>query len=143
MPKIFRSMHDDGGKPKVGSGSKMLGVRGPPDPHADLPVDPNGNVHPQTGGMSVAPDWRKRPYFLVPMRLRSLVPRARGSNDLDCWRLGDGDFETVALTDKLDLRIDQGQPLNHGVVEPKLNMSIVDFQDALAQTCDLWVVDET
>ena len=142
MPKIFRSMLAEGEKPKVGRESKMLGVRIPPDPYADVPVDLNGHVHPQTGGMSVAPDWRKLPYFLIPERLKSFVPRARGKNDLVCWSLGEGDFESTTLNDHLELRVDQGHSPKHGVVEPKFEMLIDNFQAALAQTGDLWVIDE-
>jgi hypothetical protein len=58
MPKIYRTMLADGGKPKVGSASKLLGVRFAPNPRADIPVDEHGNVHPETGGMSVAPERR-------------------------------------------------------------------------------------
>ena len=142
MPKMFRSMLDEGGKPKVGNDGKLLGVRIPPDPNADLPVDPNGKVHPQTGGMSVAPDWRKLPYFLIPKRLNASVPRARGKNDLVCWSMGEGDFESATLNDHLELRVDQGHAPTHGVVEPNFEMMIDSFQAALSQTCDLWVIDE-
>jgi hypothetical protein len=79
---------------------------------------------------------------LIPERLKSFVPRARGKNDLVCWSLGEGDFESTPLDDHLELRVDQGHPPMHGVVEPRFEMPIDHFQGALAQTRDLWVIDE-
>ena len=142
MPKIYRTMLADGGKPKVGSESKMLGVRIAPTPQADIPVDEQGVVYPQTGGMSVAPEWRKLPYFLVPKRLRALRPDARGSNQLACWTLGQGAFKQGDLSDNLVLRPDPNGLARHGLVEPKVEMSIETFQEALAKTRDRWVIDE-
>jgi hypothetical protein len=143
MPKIYRTMLADGGKPKVGSESKMLGVRIAPTPRPDIPVDQAGNVHPDTGGMSVVPDWRELPYFLVPMRLKAVRPDARGSNQLTCWSLGEGLFEVGSLADKLVLRPDSNDPTAHGFVEPSDVMSIENYQEALAETQDQWVIDET
>lgn len=142
MPKIYRAMLDDGGKPKVGSGAKMLGVRVAPDPHADIDVDSQGNVHPQTGGMSVAPDWRKLPYFLVPKRLKAIRPDARGSNELVCWSMGAGPFVQGAVNSNLVLRPDQNSSPKHGLVEPAQIMSIAEFQDYLTQTVGEWIRDE-
>ena len=142
MPKIYRTMLTDGGKPKVGSESKMLGVRIAPNPHADIPVDEHGNVHPETGGMSVAPAWRKLPYFLIPKRLKALRPDACGSNHVACWSLGEGLFKQGDMSDKLVLRPDPEDPARHGFVEPKGEMSIDTYQDALAETREHWVIDE-
>ena len=142
MPKIFRSMLADGGKPKVGSKGKLLGVRIPPDPNADLPVDPNGKVQPQTGGMSVAPDWRKLPDHLIPRRLKRLIPRARGRDDLVCWRLGDAEFLDCQCIALLVLRVDPAQPDKQGFIEPASPMSIADYRSALASTRDDWIPDE-
>jgi hypothetical protein len=133
-------MFAEGGKPKVGSESKMLGVRITPNPHADIPVDGNGNVHPETGGMSVAPAWRKLPWHLIPRRLDR---RGCGHDDLVCWRFGDGDFEIGNLNDDLVLRPDPNQLDKHGVVEPARLMAIAEYQGALAATCDQWIKDES
>ena len=138
MLKVFRSMLADGGKPNVGSESKMLGVRVASNPQADIPVDGNGDVHPATGGMSVAPDWRKLPSFLIPKRLKPLIPDACGSNNLVFWSMGDGPFEENDLTDKLRFRPDPDDPANHGFVEPNALMIIDHFQKALAETRDQW-----
>ncbi len=100
MPKICRSMLEDGGTPKVGSGGKLLGVRLSTDP-PDIRVDPNGDVHPNTGGMSVAPEWRKLPSFLIPRRLKPLLPDACGSNKLVCWTMGEGRFEEGDVNSEL------------------------------------------
>ena len=143
MPKIFRSMLAENGKPKVGSASKMLGVRVPPNPEPDLPVDGNGDVHPKSGGMSVVPDWRSLPDFLIPKRLRALRPDASGSNNLVCWSLGDGAFDEVDLTEKLRLRPDPDDPAGHGFVEPNHTMTVQRFQESLAETRDQWIKDET
>ena len=142
MPKIFRSMLEDGGKPKVGSASKMLGVRVAPNTPPDIPVDGNGDVHPKSGGMSVAPDWRKLPDHLIPRRLKQFIPRARGRDDLVCWRLGDLDFLDGQPIGLLVLRVDPARTDKHGFVEPASLMSIVDYQCALASTRDDWIPDE-
>ena len=140
MPKIYRTMLDDGGKPKVGSKSKMLGVRIAPNPHPDIPVDVHGNVHPATGGMSVAPEWKKLPWHLIPRRLH---PKGRGGNDLICWRFSDGEFDKDALNAALALRPDPGGPAKHGFVEPSHVMTIGEYQAALAATRDDWIQDES
>jgi hypothetical protein len=142
MPKLFRSMISENGKPKVGTESKMLGVRIAPNPNADIPVDGNGHVQPQTGGMSVRSNWRKLPYFLIPKRLRPLVPKACGSNNLVCWSIGTGPFLSGDLTNNLLFRPDPDDATVHGFVEPKDEMSIEELQDALAQTRDQWVNGE-
>ncbi len=138
MPKICRSMFAEGDKPKVGSGSKMLGVRVSPDPNLDLPVNVNGNVSPRSGGMSVAPDWKDLPSFLIPKRLIDLYPDARGSNQLVLWTMGDGAFQTGAFANDLDFRQDPNDSNVHGLVEPAREMKIAEFQAALAATQDQW-----
>jgi hypothetical protein len=139
MPKICRSMVEDVGKPMVGPEGRMLGVRVAPNPQPDIPVDPNGNVQPNSGGMSVAPEW---PYFLVPRRLRAIRSDARGRNDLVCWSMSEGPFERGDISDGLLLRPDPDNPSKHGFVEPAREMSIDEFQECLAQTRDQWVRDE-
>lgn len=140
MPKICRSMLEDGGKPKVGPEGKMLGVRVAPDPRPDIAADANGNVHPHSGGMSVAPHWRKLPWHLIPKRLD---PRGRGNDDLICWRFGQGTFADGKISDDLAFRIDPKQPHRHGTVEPVRIMALTEYQTALAATRDDWVRDES
>ena len=77
MPLIYRAIFADAdGKPLAGTSGKTLGVRLPPDPSADIPVQKDGTVLPQTGGMSVAPVRRDLPYFLIPRRLQKVFPLA-------------------------------------------------------------------
>ncbi|MCI0681285.1 MAG: hypothetical protein L0Y71_04205 [Gemmataceae bacterium] len=142
MPQVYRSMLADGGKPKVGAQSKMLGVRVQPHANADIVVDDQGNVHPNTGGMSVAPGWRQLPSFLIPKRLRHLAPDACGRNQLVCWQMGEGAFVAARLADDLQLQPDADKPMVHGVIEPAQSMSIAQYQSSLAATRDHWMQDE-
>src|SRR6266849_6521093 len=69
---LYRSMRDDpAGGPLVGPTARTLGVR----PHVDIPVLV-GQVRPNTGGMSVAPD---HPGTLHPLRR----PPAQGGSGKD------------------------------------------------------------
>ncbi len=136
MSGIFRSMIADGNMPTVGSASKMLGVR---DDGYDIPIEPNGNVRPHTGGLSVSPDWRSLPPFLVPHRLRTMINSARGSNRLACFRLDVLPFQEVQITELLVLRPNTSE---HGTIEPSRDMLLSEFQDALAVTRESWIIDE-
>jgi hypothetical protein len=136
-------MLEDDGKPMIGSESKMLGVRVAPNPNADIPVDGNGDVQPLTGGMSVAPAWRNLPLHLISRRLQRFVPRARGHDDLVCWRLGQGEFKGADVSADLVLRPDPSKPNEHGFVEPSQVMTAAAYQGALAATRDTWVRDES
>ena len=129
-------MLSDSDKPVVGSESKMLGVRGN---GYDIPIHSDGTVSPQTGGLSVTPDWRLLPLFLIPRRLQSKLEDARGSNRLACFRLGSIPFQNATIGKLLLLRPDSAE---HGTIEPSQEMQLIEFQDALAATRDLWVIDE-
>jgi hypothetical protein len=144
MPLIYRSMLIEGGKPKVGAEARCLGVRVPPDHHADIPVDTDGNVAPATGGMSVAPSLEVlgRVPFLVSRRLRHRFPRARGVDDLVCWRLGEGTFAGGSVGPGLILRPDPANSRLHGFVEPEVQMPLAQYQQALAATRDAWQCGE-
>lgn len=139
MPLNFRAMLTDQGKPAIGPTAQSLGVR----PGYDIPLEAGGVVRPGTGGMSVAPDWRKLPVFRIPVRLRHLFPRARGRDPrLRCWRMGDGPFADGPVADGLALRAD---PTNtdHGLVEPVTAMALSAYASVLAATRDIWkVIDE-
>jgi len=140
MPLIFRSMTRDGDQPSVGAAATTLGVRLPPDPHADVHPDGSGEVHPGGGGMSVAPDWRRLPSHRIPKRLRPALhgdQDARGKENLYCWRMGEGPFERAPVSDELQLAPDQP---DHGVVEPSTPMPVADFQGYLAATRGEWKV---
>src|SRR6266513_2698101 len=98
MPLVYRSMLADGDKPLVGNTAKTLGVRVPPAPNPDLPVNADGTVNPRTGGMSVVSHWRHLQVWRIPRRLSTRflgdkgVHGASGSNALVCWRMGEGPF---------------------------------------------------
>src|SRR5438105_15773605 len=110
MPRVFRSMKEEGGKPKVGNAAMLLGLR-----PSDVALDESGNVHPNTGRMSVNASLRSMPARLVPKRLKDIVPGAAGNNNLRVWAMGDGTFKSGALADHLNLRLDDEDPL-HGLI---------------------------
>jgi hypothetical protein len=59
MPTVYRSMkRAEDGLPIVGSNSKELGVRVPPNPSPDVDLDSNMQVIMNGKGMSVAEHWR-------------------------------------------------------------------------------------
>jgi hypothetical protein len=141
MPKIYRSMkkgEDD--KPVVEDSVKGLGVRGTPvHGVVDVDLDPENRVILNGKGMSVAPSWRDLPYFRIPVRLRDRFPAARGPADVHCFTMGDGPFESGPVADGLDLFLDNA---THGVVVPRRSVLLTEYQMALADTRDRWVIDE-
>ena len=139
MPRFYRAMVHEKEIPLVGSGKNMLGVRVPPDPNADIEPNDEGFVQPEAGGMSVAPSWRDLPHFLIPKRLKELAPKARGRNDLICFRFGDGNFEFSNVIEKLVLRPNSS---THGEVQPSVSMLLADYQNAIAATLEGWTKDE-
>ncbi len=75
MPTIYRSMkRAEDGLPVVGSNSKELGVRVPPNPNADVDLDGKDHVITNGKGMSVAEHWRYLLGHLVPKRLVPICP---------------------------------------------------------------------
>lgn len=139
---IYRAMLIDEGLPHVAPSAASLGVRLPPDKHADINVDRFGLVEPGTGGMSVSPEWRFLPVHRIPRRLRMKFPRAAGKNDLFIWRMGEGPFTSGSFTEHLMLRLDPEKPQKHGFVEPVVRMAVADYQQALARTRGYWRIDE-
>jgi hypothetical protein len=141
MPKIYRSMRKaDDGKPLVEATGKGLGVRGQPvNGIVDVDLDQDGNVILNSKGMSVAPAWRDLPYFLISRRLRDQIPAARGAIDIWSYTMGEGPFADSTVADGLDLKIDSPK---HGVVAPRLSVSLDHYQADLAKTRDCWTIDE-
>lgn len=139
MPRIYRSMKVDGDKPLVENSANGLGVRIGNGPNDDIPITKSGEVIPGTGGMSVASNWSKLPFYRIPRRLRSKVPSARGSNLLACWQMGIGKFATGAVANGLHLRLDRE---THGLVEPDERATIKKYLQNLASTRDEWAIDE-
>jgi len=110
---------DFAGAPMVGPSARMLGVR----PNVDVPVAA-GDVQPNTGGMSVAPD---RPVNLHPLRR----PAAYGGTGRDpIWWI-----DTASLGDDLVYRPDT---TTHGLIEPARTMSLDEFQNALEASKPYW-----
>jgi hypothetical protein len=138
MPVIYRSMLRDGDQPQVGYSAKTLGVRVPPDAKPDLPVEADGSVRPNTGGMSVAPAWRLLPRWRISRRLREKVEGAAGGLDVFCWRMGTGPFVAEPVAAGLQLRPDSE---SHGTVEPDRPMPLSEYQAALARTREQWVIE--
>jgi hypothetical protein len=140
MPLIYRVMTLDGAGPLVANTARGLGVRVGGGTNTDIPVDSDGKVCPDTGGMSVAPSWRDLPLHRIPRRLKDIVPSAAGSNDDACWRMGNGPFIEAAVADGLVLKPDQP---SHANVEPNETMSLARFCDRLASTREHWAIDES
>lgn len=144
MPTVYRSMKAaDDGLPEVGDQSKQLGVRVPPNPHADIEVDASTNRIVLNGsGMSVAENWRLLPPHLIPLRLAAIVSDAKGKNHLVCYRMGDGPFIPGPLTTGLELVLKPGA-IDRGNVVPGAAVTVAQFQADLAATRPQWVADET
>lgn len=139
MPRIYRVMLTDAdGGPQVGDKACQLGVR-LDGAHQDIAADENGQVHPQTGGMSVNPSFETLPKHRVPRRLRARLPGASGNDRNSCFRMNDGPFLGSSLTPQLRLRPNSE---SHGLVEPAQSMQSADFQRALADTRTAWIVEE-
>jgi hypothetical protein len=139
VPRVYRVMEADQGRPAIGQGPVSLGVRVAgknPD------VSPEGGfVFPGGGGMSVAPSLRELPEHRIPRRLRHLVPEARGKDTAFVWRMGEGPFGLAPVAARLQLRPDAGN-IHHGVIEPNERMRLEKYEQALAGTQDKWTVEE-
>lgn len=143
MPRIYRTMkRADDGYPVVEATARGLGVRVPPDQRPDIDVDSAGNVVLNGRGMSVAEHWRHIYPGMIPARLDDGHNGARGSDELHCWRMGEGQFAAGSLADKLQLIIKE-HDRKAGLVIPAGEMSVHDYQAALAATREQWIEDET
>jgi hypothetical protein len=138
MPRVFRLMKSEAGRPKVGTASMMLGVR---PGNRDIPVTPGGEVLPGTGGFSVYAGLRDLPPHMIPSRLQSLVPDAAGDDRLSVWAMGVGPFASAPIATRLMLQVDPDDS-KHGLIEPDAIMLLEEYQAALAATQDHWAVDE-
>jgi hypothetical protein len=134
MPLIYRGMLRDGDRPEIGPSRKTLGAQIP----GDLSEN-EGLVKPKTGGMSVSPTWRDLPMHRVPRRLKHLADEAAGNNNYECWKMGEGRFQDGVVTEGLTLRLDKPK---HGLVEPSTIMKTTKYQTYLAETRDLWIIEE-
>src|SRR4051812_21090551 len=131
-------MLEDGGKPVVGNKRDMLGVR---ENGCDITIDPDDVVRPNTGGLSIAPEWRTLPPFLIPRRLApTKVAAARGNARLAIFRLGSAAFADAELGHSLRLRVTSSV---HGSIEPAQLTTLAKYQAELAATRDDWLIDES
>jgi len=125
--KLYRAMKVAAdGLPEVGPSARMLGVRrGDQAPHNDvIAVAPSDPVLPGTGGMSVAP---KDPANLPKNRR----PASLGGTGKDpVWEIDDTDLGE-------DLQFSQDTS-THGVVEVKVEMTLDEYEQALAATRGKW-----
>jgi hypothetical protein len=103
----------------VGPTARTLGVR----PGDDIPIV-GGRVSPGTGGLSVAPD---RPTNLPDHRR---PPRLGGTGKDPVWGI---DADSLGG----DVVFRQDKP-THGLFEPAREMSIEEFQEALADLASRW-----
>jgi hypothetical protein len=127
--EYFRAMIPDtvAGTPAVGATARHLGVRDP----QDIRADGDGVVHPETGGMSVAPTsmWN------VPHHRR---PRGMGRGSTGPaadWVFAIAD---TALPADLAVRPDPEAPKVHAFVEPRVDMLLSRLRDLLAGTRQAW-----
>jgi len=117
---VYRAMREDpAGGPMLGPTARTLGVR----PLVDIPVV-GGQVRPNTGGMSVAPD---RPQNLHRLRR---PPRYGGSGKDPLWVL---DLDNLGG----DLHFHEDTP-THGLIEPSWAVSLAEYERRLADTKPFW-----
>ncbi|MCI0461321.1 MAG: hypothetical protein L0Z62_30605 [Gemmataceae bacterium] len=129
---MFRTMKKDADdKPTIGQTATTLGVR-----PSEVDVDAQGNVIPNSKGMSVAPAWRVISIFMIPRRLGT---GGRGSNNLHCFRRGQALFQQCPCGAGLELLPDSP---THGVVRPAQLAPLAQFLADLAATRDEWQIDE-
>lgn len=126
MRQVYRAMREaTDGLPELGRSARFLGIRpgdqSPPDVPAIAPTD---RVGPGDGGLSVAPD--------DPTRLpRHRRPTSLGGTGTDpVWVL-----DVADLPPDLSARQDSR---THAVVEAASQMSLADFEAAIAGTRVKW-----
>lgn len=123
---FFRSMKmNTNGEPELGPSSSTLGIRIPPNLHPDIIPNSEGVVSPDTGGMSVSPNsMANLPNFARPTSINN----GGGTNPVWCiaqCQLGP------------ELKYAQ-ESITHGYIEPSYPMSLLQFQNALANTQSSW-----
>lgn len=105
----------------------------------DIHPDEAGRIEPSGEGLSVAPSLKMLPPGRIPERLRDKRPGARGRNELRVFRVGTMGFHQAHLGDRLELKPTSKR---HGVVQPRHQTHIDDYQRDLASTQSSWTVDE-
>ncbi len=117
---LYRAMREQNGMPEIGPSARSLGVR----PNVDIPVE-NGMVKPGTGGMSVAP------YSPLNLPRHRRPPEYGGIGKDPVWEIS-----LEQLTDRR-LIYHQDSP-THGMIEPAMEMTLEDYEQALAETESSW-----
>src|SRR5882724_11681217 len=126
---VFRGMEPGPNQlPLVGRSTRRLGVRVP----EDIAPDAAGQVHPRTGGMSVA----LGSMWNLPNHRRP-IGMLRGST-------GPANDHVFAVAEaanrrqRLDVRPDPPGSPRHAVVEPSEQMSLAEYESSLANTRPAW-----
>lgn len=120
---LYRAMQkDEDGAPVRDANSRGLGARPGTGPQTDIPVDDEGYVVPETGGLSITPeDWRR-----LGTR-RWLLPRQLGGTGRHpLWGI-----DSSTLPDGLYYRLDPREPYTHGFIEPVRKMPFEQYQGLL------------
>ena len=124
MSKLYRSMKGGSpGRPLCEASARGLGVR----VAIDINPSPDGLVHPQRGGMSVAPNTP----FNLPQHRRPVSLGGTGRDPVF-------HLDAQALPETLAYRSDPRAPSQHGFVEPSGPVALDTFQRNLCQTAGLW-----
>jgi hypothetical protein len=129
------------GLPRVGNRSKCLGVREPPNAHADVDVDETGQVLLNRKGLSVTKDWRDLPGHLIPEHLDDGCNGASGRG-MRVSAHGTGTFDEGEVAEGLELLHKTGT-VTAGVVAPTTSVLLAAYQEAITSTRPDWIIDET
>jgi hypothetical protein len=128
---MFRIMKKDAdAKPTVGQTTMTLGVR-----PGEVDLDAQGNAISSDKGMSVNPEWRDAPLWMIPKRRGG-----RGSDTSHCFRRGAGAFQQSPCGAGLELLPDSA---THGVVRPVRLTLLASYEADLHATRLEWEIDET
>lgn len=113
---------DDNNLPKLGQSARELGVR----PNVDIPIDAQGYVHPQTGGMSVTVD----DVMYLPAHRRP--PNFNGTGKDPVFSI-----KKEKLPKTLTAR--QQGSLHHYLIEPGDTCTLTQYELNLSSTRPNWV----
>lgn len=125
---IYRAMREGpDGLPLLGRTARDLGVRR----EEDIPVDSDGCVEPEIGGLSATPSDPAR----LPWHRR---PRSLGGGGKDpVWALDLG-----VLGDPLAYRPDPLNPDVHGFIEPSRRVTFEEYEASIQATAPHWQREE-
>lgn len=114
------------GLPECGPSKRTLGAK--EGEEGDIPVDDNGMVKPDTGGMSVSPPPPEHlPDYRRPPKYGGTVKKAKLY-----------EIDTNELPEALKARSDPNNPERHVFIEPAWEMSFEDYEQVLENTRLLW-----